>query len=54
MSTVVFLVATLFSNSPTIDFDALKWEPLNTKDGIDVSRANIPDMDILGVERWYR
>ena len=49
MSTVIFLVATLLSNPPVIDFDALQWEPLNTKDGIDVSRAAVPDMDILGV-----
>ena len=49
MSTVVFLVATLLSNPPAIDFDALQWEPLNTKDGIDVSHAAVPDMDILGV-----
>ena len=49
MSTLVLLVATFVSTAPAIDFDALKWEALNTAEGIDVSRAEIPDMDILGV-----
>ncbi len=49
MSTLVFLVATLVSTPQAIDFDALDWEPLNSKEGIDVSRSAIPNMDILGV-----
>ena len=49
MSTLVFLVATLVSTPQPIDFDALQWEPLNTTDGITVSRSAIPNMDILGV-----
>lgn len=49
MTTMFLLIATLMSTPPTINFDSLEWEPLKTTDGIAVSRAAIPDMDILGV-----
>ena len=49
MTTLIFLVSTLVNSPPAIDFDALVWESLDSTDGIAVSRANVPEMDILGV-----
>lgn len=49
MTTLFFLVATGLCAPQAIDFNTLEWEALDSSQGIAVSRANIPDMDILGV-----